>query len=475
MNNMVIKNSNLRGSSGMQKQANEGEIAVAQSGDSSAASQPTEENEVETWAVEKEGRNDGGETDQVEKGEEENTEIDDAEDDGSVEIKFDKDQNKAVEVDMKTDGERKLQTVVNKMSTGSAHKVLVQMPKQNFDSEMSETTTVEDREVVSSNAREDVGENEEGSEGFLLEAPGEGGDCRKTGSEPYGNKVRSSVNDGKLLEINLSSDGEYCADGVLCEAPILANMKIPTDPMEDKKSNRASPLGAKVQSACSIGTLPSFSEEEPFSKSVVTIKVPRPNEGKPDISVPECKGGSDLVMIEPSIEDKVVNISPLETKVKQIKKGKKVSGRVDSSPTGQTLVRDDLKEGEGESSYLDSVPGGPTEGGVSSPYLLTIESVEGRVLDPYLAVSSDLKMTEVSECKLDGGSGETKDDVIGEDESKDSGSATETSSVETKSEDDELCQTVFGKGSFATALPRSWVQVAASRGDQRAISGGVRV
>ncbi|KAL6962838.1 hypothetical protein U1Q18_037799, partial [Sarracenia purpurea var. burkii] len=205
----------------------------------------------------------------------------------------------------------------------------------------------------------------------------------------------------------------------------------------DKKSNRASPLGAKVQSACSIGTPPSFSEEEPFSKSVVTIKVPRPNEGKPDISVPECKGGSDLVMIEPSIEDKVVNISPLETKVKQIKKGKKVSGRVDSSPTDQTLVRDDLKEGEGESSYLDSVPGGPTEGGVSSPYLLTIESVEGRVLDPYLAVSSDLKMTEVSECKLDGGSGETKDDVIGEDESKDSGSATETSSVETKSEDDE--------------------------------------
>ncbi|KAL7002130.1 hypothetical protein U1Q18_003283 [Sarracenia purpurea var. burkii] len=237
MNNMVIKNSNLRGSSGMRKQANEGEIAVAQSGDSSAALQPTEENEVETWAVEKEGRNDGGETDQVAEGEEENTEIDDAEDDGSVEIKFDKDQNKAVEVDMKTDGERKLQTVVNKMSTGSAHKVLVQMPKQNFDSEMSETTTVEDREVVSSNAREDVGENEEGYEGFLLEAPGEGGDCRKTGSEPYGNKVRSSVNDGKLLEINLSSDGEYCADGVLCEAPILANMKIPTDPMEGKLSS----------------------------------------------------------------------------------------------------------------------------------------------------------------------------------------------------------------------------------------------
>ncbi|KAL6991762.1 hypothetical protein U1Q18_009873 [Sarracenia purpurea var. burkii] len=174
--------------------ANEGEIAVAQSGDSSAASQPTEENEVETWAVEKERRNDGGETDQEAEGEEENTEIDVAEDDGSVEIKFDKDQNKAVE--------------------------------------MSETTTVEDREVVSSNAREDVGENEEGSEGFLLEAPGEGGDCRKIGSEPYGNKFRSSVNDGKLLEINLSSDGEYCADGVLCEAPILANMKIPTDPME---------------------------------------------------------------------------------------------------------------------------------------------------------------------------------------------------------------------------------------------------
>ncbi|KAL6991795.1 hypothetical protein U1Q18_009906 [Sarracenia purpurea var. burkii] len=81
MNNMVIKNSNLRGSSGMRKQANEGEIAVAQSGDSSAASQPTEENEVETWAVEKERRNDGGETDQEAEGEEENTEIDVAEDD----------------------------------------------------------------------------------------------------------------------------------------------------------------------------------------------------------------------------------------------------------------------------------------------------------------------------------------------------------------------------------------------------------
>ncbi|KAL6971617.1 hypothetical protein U1Q18_031298, partial [Sarracenia purpurea var. burkii] len=229
-----------------------------------------------------------------------------------------------------------------------------------------------------------------------------------------------------------------------------------------KKSNRASPLGAKVQSACSIGTPPSFSEEEPFSKSVVTIKVPRSNEGKPDISVPECKGGSDLVKIEPSIEDKVVNISPLETKVKQIKKGKKDSGRVDSSPTDQTLVRDDLKEGEGESSYLDSVPGGPTEGGVSSPYLLTVESVEGRVLDPYLAVSSDLKMTEVSECKLDGGSGETKDDVIGEDESKDSGSATETSSVETKSEDDDSEDVPkLGEGKFQVRATRKCSDIVA--------------
>ncbi|KAL6991794.1 hypothetical protein U1Q18_009905 [Sarracenia purpurea var. burkii] len=207
---------------------------------------------------------------------------------------------------MKTVRERKLQTVVNKMSTGSAHKVLVQMPKQNFDSEMSETTTVEDREVVSSNAREDVGENEEGSEGFLLEAPGEGGDCRKIGSEPYGNKFRSSVNDGKLLEINLSSDGEYCADGVLCEAPILANMKIPTDPME-----------GKLSSAYQV-----FDE------------------------------------------------------------------------TTHPILVANTESARGKNGTLVAVP---------------------------------------------------------------------------------VCQTVFGKGSFATALPRSWVQVAASRGDQRAISGGVRL
>ncbi|KAL6991649.1 hypothetical protein U1Q18_009760 [Sarracenia purpurea var. burkii] len=96
----------------------------------------------------------------------------------------------------------------------------------------------------------------------------------------------------------------------------------------------------KVQSACSIGSPLSVTEED--SKSEDTIRVSRSIEGKFDISVPECNVGSDL------------------------------------EPRGPTVSR----------------------------------------VGPYPAVSSDLEMTEVIDCKLDGGSGETKGVAIGEDVSK---------------------------------------------------------
>ncbi|KAL6991675.1 hypothetical protein U1Q18_009786 [Sarracenia purpurea var. burkii] len=105
--------------------------------------------------------------------------------------------------------------------------------------------------------------------------------------------------------------------------------------------------------------------------------------------------------------------SSSETKTKQTKKGKKDSGRAvtdpKSSPTDQTLVRDDPKKGDGESSNrcvksLESEPGGPTEVflGASSPYPLTQVSV----------VSSSEKGAEVVKSgKLKGGPGEVVSEV----------------------------------------------------------------
>ncbi|KAL6954462.1 hypothetical protein U1Q18_050160 [Sarracenia purpurea var. burkii] len=55
-----------------------------------------------------------------------------------------------------------------------------------------------------------------------------------------------------------------------------------------------------------------------------------------------------------------------------------------SSPTDRTLVREDFNKGEGESL------------GDSSPYLLMVESVEGRDLDPYPAILLDLEMKDVN-------------------------------------------------------------------------------
>ncbi|KAL6952318.1 hypothetical protein U1Q18_044615, partial [Sarracenia purpurea var. burkii] len=54
-------------------------------------------------------------------------------------------------------------------------------------------------------------------------------------------------------------------------------------------------------------------------------------------------------------------------------------------------------------------------------FLTGLGSAEGRDLDPYPVVSSDLEMIDVNDCKLERGSGGAKAVAIGEDASEDSG------------------------------------------------------